>query len=74
MKKMIAPLVIVLILLAYLAFVVIIVFAAPDLNDEVVSKVIAVVVATLVAGPLIAVFWQRYKEIKRGDEDDLGKY
>ena len=74
MKKLIAPIVIVLILLAYLVFIVSLFFRTPDFLNENIAKVIAVVVVTLVAGALVAVLVQRIKEIRKGVENDLGKY
>jgi formate hydrogenlyase subunit 3/multisubunit Na+/H+ antiporter MnhD subunit len=73
MKRMIAPIVIVILIFGYLAFIASMFFIEPA-DDILVARIIVLVVVTAVAGGLIAVLWQRYKELKQGEEDDLGKY
>lgn len=71
MKRYIAPVIIVLIVLAYLAFIASLFFSEPNFGR---LKIVVVTVLTFIAGALIAVLAERIKEIKRGDEDDLSKY
>ncbi|MBT3273647.1 MAG: hypothetical protein HN368_10860 [Spirochaetales bacterium] len=74
MKKMLAPIIIVLIILAYLAFIASLFLFEPSFSEVMVVKIIIIVVVTLTAGALVAVLVQRIKEIRRGEENDLGKY
>ena len=70
-KKMIAPIIIVFLNLAYyIAFGVFFVkFATP-----LIFKLIGIIVPAVVSGAFIWLLVQRIKEIKGGEEDDLGKY
>lgn len=71
-KKMIAPVVIVvLISIYYIAIGVIFAYmnGVPTL-----AKIIALVVPALLTGVAITVLVQRIKEIKKGEDDDLSKY
>nr|WP_252722084.1 hypothetical protein [Treponema socranskii] len=70
-KKMIAPTVIVFLILAYyIAFGVFFVkFAAP-----LILKLIGIIVPAALSAAFIWLLVQRIKEIKGGEEDDLGKY
>ena len=70
-KKMIAPIIIVFLILAYyIAFGVFFVkFAAP-----LILKLIGIIVPAAFSAAFIWLLVQRIKEIKGGEEDDLGKY
>ena len=70
-KKMIAPIIIVFLILAYyIAFGVFFVkFAAP-----LIFKLIGIIVPAALSAAFIWLLVQRIKEIKGGEEDDLGKY
>lgn len=71
MKKMIAPIIVVLCVLAYLAFIVSTFFIEPNVT---IAKIVVVAIVTVIAGALVAVLMQRIKEIKKGEDDDLGEY
>ena len=68
---MIAPIIIVFLILAYyIAFGVFFVkFAAP-----LILKLIGIIVPAALSAAFIWLLVQRIKEIKGGEEDDLGKY
>jgi len=68
---MIAPIIIVFLILAYyIAFGVFFVkFAAP-----LILKLIGIIVPAVLSAAFIWLLVQRIKEIKGGEEDDLGKY
>ena len=68
---MIAPIIIVFLILAYyIAFGVFFVkFAAP-----LILKLIGIIVPAALSAAFIWLLAQRIKEIKGGEEDDLGKY
>ena len=71
-KKMIAPVVIVvLMLLYYVGFGALLVWAEglPWL-----IKVLGALVPLLLGGVCIYVLWERFKEIRSGEEDDLSQY
>ena len=70
-KKMIAPIVIVFLTVAYYAaFAVFFVkFATP-----LIFKLIGIIVPAVLSAAFIWLLVQRIKEIKGGEEDDLGKY
>ena len=70
-KKMIAPIVIVFLTVAYYAaFAVFFVkFATP-----LIFKLIGIIVPAALSAAFIWLLVQRIKEIKGGEEDDLGKY
>ena len=72
-KTMIAPIAIVLVVLAYLSFIACLIFVKPGFTHATFT-VVAVLVLTAVAAALIAVLVQRIREIKKGEEDDLGEY
>ena len=74
MKKMLAPIIIVLIILAYLAFIASLFLFEPSFSEVTVVKIIIIVVVTLTAGALVTVLVQRIKEIRKGEENDLSKY
>ena len=70
-KKMIAPIIIVFLNLVYYAAlaVFLIKFGAPLL-----LKIIGIIVPAAVSAAFIWLLAERIKEIKGGEEDDLGKY
>ena len=70
-KKMIAPIIIVFLILAYyIAFGVFFVkFAAP-----LILKLIGIIVPAALSAAFIWLLAERLNEIKGGEEDDLGKY
>ena len=70
-KKMIAPIVVTVVVLLYYA-----VFFSVLISSirSTVFKVLLATVPILIGGALIAVCIQRIKEIKGGEEDDLGQY
>ena len=70
-RKMVAPLIITVCVLVYLAFYFL------SLIDQVrapVLKVLLAVVPVLLGAAMIGVCVQRIREIKGGEEDDLGQY
>ncbi len=71
MKKMMAPIIVVVVVLAYFAFIITTIFVEPNVT---VARIIGVTIVTLLAGALIVVLVQRIKEIKKGEDDDLGEY
>jgi Kef-type K+ transport system membrane component KefB len=70
-KKMIAPVVVVLCIMLYYAIGIYILFKFSLPN---IVKIIAIIISILVTVVLIKVLAERVKEIKGGEEDDLGKY
>jgi len=70
-KKMVAPILIVVFIILYYIIVgiALILFDAPGL-----VKVIILGISSIVAIIFIFVLIERIKEIKGGEEDDLGKY
>ena len=71
MKKIMAPIIVVVVVLAYFAFVISALFVEPNVTA---ARIIVVTIVTLLAGALVAVLIQRIKEIKKGEDDDLGEY
>lgn len=70
-KKMIAPIVITVIAVAYFAFYfTVIIFS----TESFVSKILLGLVPAATAGVMLGVCIQRIREIRGGEEDDLGKY
>ena len=70
-RKMVAPLIITVCVLVYLAFYFL------SLIDQVrapVLKLLLAVVPVLLGAAMIGVCVQRIREIKGGEEDDLGQY
>jgi len=75
MGKYFTPVVIVLIMLVLLFLYVSIFFSdTAGAYIPVSARIIAGGVFLVIGGGLLIVLWQRIREIKRGDEDDLGKY
>ena len=71
-KKMIAPIIITVIFLVYY-----IGFAAACIlieNMPLLAKILCGVIPLILAGVCIYVLAERIKEIRSGEEDDLGKY
>ena len=71
-KKMIAPIVVAMLLVAYFVFSAVMVATMPDMNMAV--KVLGVVVPIVMAGYAIWAAKERIEEIKGGEEDDLSQY
>ena len=70
-KKMIAPIVItVLVILYFIAYFGFLIY----LIDNIVLKLLSGIIPALLAAVMIYVCMQRIKEIKGGEEDDLGQY
>ena len=68
---MIAPIIIVFLILAYyIAFGVFFV----KLGASLIFKLIGIIVPAALSAAFIWLLAERIKEIKRGEEDDLGKY
>ena len=71
-KKMIAPIVVAILLVAYFVFYAVMVVTMPDMNMAV--KTLGVVVPLILAGYAIWAAKERIEEIKGGEEDDLSQY
>ena len=70
-KKMIAPIVITVIAVAYfIVYFTVIIFSTEDFVFKMLMGIVPAVLAVL----MIAVCIQRIREIREGEEDDLGKY
>ena len=70
-KKMIAPIVITIVVVLYfLVYCVVLI----SLIQTPVLRVLLAVVPLLLGAAMIGVLIQRIREIKGGEEDDLGKY
>ena len=70
-KKMIAPIVVTILVILYYLFIFGIVVNSTECTA---MKAVLGVVPFLLAAAMIAVCVQRIREIKGGEEDDLGKY
>ena len=70
-RKMIAPVVVVLCIMLYYTIGIYTLFKI-DISN--IIKIIAVILSILITVLLIKVLAERVKEIKEGEEDDLGKY
>ncbi|MDR1802905.1 MAG: hypothetical protein LBQ94_04805 [Treponema sp.] len=70
-KKMIAPVVVVFCIMLYYAIGIYVLF---KFNLPNIAKIIAIILSILVTVVLIKVLAERVKEIKGGEEDDLGEY
>ena len=70
-KKLIAPVVVTVIMLAFLAAYIALcaMFIMP-----VAVKIVGIGILIALAGVSIYVFVERVKEVKGGEEDDIGKY
>ena len=71
-KKMIAPIVVAILLVAYFVLYAAMVVTMPDMNIAV--KVLGVVVPLVLAGYAIWAAKERIEEIQGGEEDDLSQY
>ena len=71
MKKMIAPIIITVIFLAYLAIYVVLVVATASYNP--VTLLLAIPLLALGIG-MVYTLYTRIKEIRSGEEDDLSNY
>ena len=71
-KKMIAPVIITVILVLYYIGFAAVCVMVPGMPWP--AKVLGGVIPLILAGVLIYVFVERIKEIRSGEEDDLGKY
>ena len=70
-KKMIAPVVVVLILISYYFVGV---YFLLGFNMPIIIKATIVILSVILTAVLIKVLVERIREIKQGEEDDLGKY
>ncbi len=70
-KKMIAPIVIITIIIAYYATLG---FTLLNLVMPVWGKALVILIPAILAGVGIYMLIQRIKEIRSGEEDDLSKY
>lgn len=70
-RKMVAPTIIALLLILYYVFIarILLLFPLPAF-----VRVLVLVVALALAGGMAYVLWERIKEIRSGEEDDLSKY
>lgn len=70
-KKLIAPIIIIVLLLIYLA-----VFTISWYNNSTffLEKTIGIIIGVFLMGGSIFVLIERIKEIRSGEEDDLSKY
>lgn len=71
-KKMIAPAIVTLVILAYFAVIIAAFTLIPGIPA--VAKALMILVPLSLAGTMIGVFISRMKEIRSGEEDDLSKY
>ena len=70
-RKMIAPVVVMLFIMLYYAIGIYVLFKFSLPN---IIKIAAVILSILVTVVLIKVLAERVKEVKGGEEDDLGEY
>lgn len=71
MKKLVAPIVITLILLMYYGFILLNLIRIPESMG---IRILWLVIPLGLMGVSVFVLIERIKEIRSGDEDDLGKY
>ncbi len=71
LKKLIAPIVITLLLLLYYGFILLNLIRIPE---SVGIRILWLIVPVGLMGVSVFVLIERIKEIRSGDEDDLGKY
>ena len=75
MKKIVAPVIVTFVILAFIALYASLYFFVIDtLAIKTIAKIIILAIAVGLSAVMIAVLVQRIKEIKGGEEDDLGKY
>ena len=70
-RKMIAPFVVVLCIILYYIMGIFVLFG---FNLPNIVKILAIGLSIIITVVLIKVLVERIKEIKEGEEDDLGKY
>ena len=70
-RKMIAPVVVVLILIVYYFAGV---YFLLGFNMPIIIKAMIIILSVILTAVLIKVLIERIREIKQGEEDDLGKY
>ncbi len=71
-KKMIAPVIITIIIVAYFLTVAVGLYFVED--APLALKAVLILVPLALAGMMIGALYSRIKEIKGGEEDDLSKY
>ncbi len=71
-RKMVAPIVIICIVVIYYVSVAAVCLLIPYIPAAV--KLFFTIVPLALAGVAVAVLWERMKEIRSGEEDDLSKY
>jgi hypothetical protein len=71
LKKIIAPVIVVFVIVLYYAIIGTLLFKYNVLN---IIKIIALLPPVFAMGGMIYVLVERIKEINGGEEDDLGKY
>jgi amino acid transporter len=74
-KKIIAPIIVVIVIVLY--YVIIALLVSPEvssLRSQGGIRVLVWVLPALVTGVMGFVLFERIKEIRSGEEDDLGKY
>jgi hypothetical protein len=71
MKKLIAPIIITLLLLMYYGFIL---FNLIRIPESMGIRILWLVIPLGLMGVSVFVLIERIKEIRSGDEDDLGKY
>lgn len=71
LRKMIAPVIVVICISGYYIILGIFIF---KLSLPVFIKLLSIIIPGLISLILIKVFIERIQEIRKGEEDDLGKY
>ena len=71
-KKMIAPIVIAIIFIAYYVGIAVFLMTVPGISGIV--RVLLVVIPLILAAVMLGVLISRIKEIQGGEEDDLSQY
>ena len=71
-KKMIAPIVIAVIVIAYYVGIAVFLMTVPGISGIV--RVLLVVIPLILAAVMLGVLISRIKEIQGGEEDDLSQY
>jgi len=72
LKKLIAPIIVTVLFVLYCGGYGLAVLLIPGMPGWI--KLILGVIAIALCGTMIAMFVERYREIKSGDEDDLNQY
>ncbi|WP_422487312.1 hypothetical protein [Gudongella sp. DL1XJH-153] len=70
-KKLIAPIIVTILLLSYYGFILLNLVRIPESMG---IRILLLVIPLGFMGVSIYVLFERIKEIRSGDEDDLGKY